>query len=314
MGITDTDDPRADPRAESADARGPLASARALLFDPDVRQRTLHEVRSMSFEKWTRWVVLGTALGAAAGSFLALMWIGKFMGWAAPLLPITVDGLIIATSMGIIHSHAEDERWWHRSTRWFGLSAALAVSVWGNVLHAQAQHITYMPPYAIIVFGGVAPLFAAYGLHVYGLAITSDSLSENILAGDPTIVHRDVWKPGDARKPARSPRAKPVPAPADARVQRADSRSDVHAGDPGVHADKGLAATRTRVLAILADDPRAQFRAVDVCAEVKATCDPATGRRWVATARKEAALLRAADEGADSGEPATYLHDLSLTR
>lgn len=297
--------------SEPDDEQPKPKGARAILSN--VRGRTQGEVRAMTFERWTRYVVLGTAVGAAAGSFLALMWIGQFMGWAAPLLPITVDGLIVAASMGIVHSHAENEQWWRRATRWFGLGLALGVSVWGNILHAQAQRIDYMPPVAVIVFGGVAPLFAAFGLHVYGLAMNTDTLSDNILADDPEHVYRTVWKPGDPL-PAARPRSAPAPARPRAQAQTGPSagggadlparnpraiRAQPTSGsapDPRAPADKGRAAIRASVLQILADDPRAQFRASDLRDRVGATADEATVRRWVATAKAEAATLRQADE------------------
>jgi hypothetical protein len=107
-----------------------------------------------------------------------------------------------------------------------------------------------------------------------------------------------------------SPRATPAAAPSPILVPVPVQSADLPVRSPRksarrpltsarASADRGKAAMHARFSELVAQDPSARPRAVDLHAELGASCDPATSRRWVAqwVAQVEA------DQSEDAREP-----------
>mgnify|MGYP000908493134 CR=1 FL=1 len=195
---------------------------------PAPRGFTLAEVRALSIEKRTFFLTIAVALFAATISFIALHWVGVQIGmhkYIAPLLPLTIDGLGIICSFGIIRSHGAGEPWRQRASEWLGLSIALCLSMVGNAAHA----LGVTPIWLKVTYSIAVPGVVAYSIHVLG-KYTESGISSHVLADDPDKVRFDVQQinadphartlaqasaPRVAVKPARTERAT---APATARA------------------------------------------------------------------------------------------------
>jgi fumarate reductase subunit D len=130
------------------------------------------------------------AVIAAVISFQALRDAGLRMGldWAAPLLPLAIDGFAVIASLGIIRSQGAGERFSARASEWLGLCFVLGLSVAGNVAHALDRMDPDFPRILAGLFGSAPPIIVAYGIHVYGRAMTS-GVSRHVLVDDPDKIH-----------------------------------------------------------------------------------------------------------------------------
>ena len=184
---------------------------------PAARGFTLAEQRSIAFEKLTLYLVLFVAVVAAVVSFVALAWVGQqFMDYrVAFLLPLAIDGFAIACSVGIVRSQASGERARQRASEWLGMFIALGLSVGGNVFHGLHTVTDAIPRELVIAYSAAVPIIVAYGIHVYGRAM-SRGISAHVLADEPDKLHFDVVHLGEetvAQKAAPARIAK-TPAPA----------------------------------------------------------------------------------------------------
>jgi hypothetical protein len=177
---------------------------------PAARGFTKHEVNALRFEGVTLYLVLMVAIIAAVISFQALTDAGRSMNlrWAALLLPLAIDGFAIACSVGIIRSQAAGERGTKRASEWLGLCYALGVSILGNVYHVLGDGY---PDWLKVVMAASIPVIVAYGLHVYGRAM-STGISRFVMADDPTKVHFDLVHLDDQSHPASAPAPRKAPA------------------------------------------------------------------------------------------------------
>jgi hypothetical protein len=251
-----------------------MAATDATARAQEARGLTIGERRSIRLEKVALYVMVGVALIAAVISFVALTWLGGQIhyGWAAPLIPLMVDGFGVGCTVGIARSQGAGEGVSKRLNEWTGLTLALALSVAGNVAHVLGA----APVWLMVAVAASPPLLLAFGVHLYGRAMAR-GLSAHIMVDDPTQLQMHVQQIGE---PARKgPRARPAvkSAPPTVRAQPA-----VPVAGPSVHADRGKAAMRAEFDRIVTADPSARPRAVDLHAAAGATCDPATSRRWVA--------------------------------
>lgn len=179
---------------------------------PATRGFTLAEKRSLQFERVSLYMVLLVAIIAAVISFRALTDTGMRMGlgWSAPLLPLAIDGFAIACSVGIVRSQGAGEPGRERVSEWMGLFIALGLSVAGNVQHALVSRSESVPVLLAGLFAASIPVIVAYGIHVYGRAM-SRGISAHVLADDPDQLRFDVTHLGDQAAPA--PARKPAPRP-----------------------------------------------------------------------------------------------------
>jgi len=205
---------------------------------PAARGFTLAEQRSIAFEKLTLYLVLFVAIVAAVVSFVALAWVGQqFMDFrVAFLLPLAIDGFAIACSVGIVRSQASGEKAGQRASEWLGMFIALGLSILGNVYHGLHTVTAAVPQFLVIAYSAAVPIIVAYGIHVYGRAM-SRGISAHVLADDPDKLHFDVVHLGEetvAQKaaPARIQKSAPrqvgdAPAPRqEARAAVAEARSE----------------------------------------------------------------------------------------
>lgn len=154
------------------------------------RSFTVQEQRAFRLERSSLYVQLAVAVIAAVISFQALRDAGLRMGldWAAPLLPLAIDGFAVIASLGIIRSQGAGERFGARASEWLGLCFVLALSIAGNVAHALDKMDPDFPRILAGLFGSAPPIIVAYGIHVYGRAMTS-GVSRHVLVDDPDKVH-----------------------------------------------------------------------------------------------------------------------------
>ncbi|MFZ5848869.1 MAG: DUF2637 domain-containing protein [Actinomycetota bacterium] len=193
------------------------------------RSFTVQEERTFRLERWSLYVQLAVAVIAAVISFQALRDAGLRMGldWAAPLLPLAIDGFAVIASLGIIRSQGAGERLSARASEWLGLFFVLALSIAGNVAHALDKMDPDFPRILAGMFGSAPPIIVAYGIHVYGRAMNS-GVSRHVLVDDPDKIHfglahlgeRDsVRTPGSKRRTARPAERSDASAPKRASVQ-----------------------------------------------------------------------------------------------
>lgn len=280
---------------------------------PTARGFTLAEKRSLQFENVALYAVFLVAIIAASISFIALKAVGADagLGRASFLLPLAIDGFGIACSVGIIKSVAEGEGFRDRASEWFGLFSALALSILGNVHHALEVGAASLPDYVKIAYATAIPLIVAYGIHVYGRAM-SKGISAHVLADDPDKLRFDLEhlggesgqrRPAQARAPrtpkvAPSRAAAPSPArttPAQPTPERAQPAApEVARTTPTPSAapqgDEQAAAQvdeKARARAIfdrmVAENPVEKPDAAKIHAEADVQRDKATSRRWVQT-------------------------------
>lgn len=198
---------------------------------PAARGFTRSEKRSLQFETVSLYVVFLVALIAMIVSFVALTWLGGHMrlGFAAWLVPLMIDGFGVACSVGIVRSQAAGEPARARISEWLGLSFALGLSILGNVYHV----LDVVPDWLKIAVASCIPIIVAYGIHVYGRAM-SRGISAHVMADEPDKLHFDLAHLGDERastvarqkapttRAAAKTRTQPTGAPA-ARVPSEDS-------------------------------------------------------------------------------------------
>lgn len=254
---------------------------------PGPRGFTIQEVRALSIEKRTFHLTWVVALLAATMSFVALQWVGVESGmhnWIAPLLPLSIDGLGIICSFGIIRSAGAKQPFKHRASEWMGLGLSLVLSMLGNGAHA----LGHVPPWLKIVYAVAVPGIVAYSIHVLGRYMDS-GVSAHVLADDPDRVHFDLAQVGD---PGPAPARASKPAP---RVQTSTPARAAGTPTPAqpARAPRPVAARTTA----RPDDERARARALfDEAVQADPTSKPdaaairrdagverdgATVRRWV---------------------------------
>lgn len=192
---------------------------------PTQRKRTVSDRRTLRVETASLPLVIGVAVIAALISFVALKWVGEYMGMSvevfgvqiayAALLPLAIDGFGIICALGIVRSNSVDESFLKRVSEWGGLAISLALSIAGNVVHTLHFVDGTLPPrWLIVAYSAAIPAIVAYGLHLLGRTLR-DSLSARIYVDDPDHVQLDV--PGVTQAPAEQPRTRatqPKTAPA----------------------------------------------------------------------------------------------------
>lgn len=263
---------------------------------------TLAEKRALLFEQVSLYAVFLVALIAAAISFIALRAVGADagLGRAAFLLPIAIDGFGIACSVGIVRSVASGERFRDRASEWVGLFAALALSILGNVHHALMVGAETLPDYVKYAYAAAIPLIVAYGIHVYGRAM-SKGISAHVLADNPDELVFDMRHLGDSvaarRAPMRATRRQPtVRTPATPTAAERTERAGRPAQQP-VSAPAQPSAPPVRTIAPVSDPAKERARAIfdrmvlanpiekpDAAAihrEAEVPKAEATTRRWV---------------------------------
>lgn len=269
---------------------------------PTSRGFTLAEKRAMLFEQVSLYAVFLVALIAAAISFIALRAVGADagLGRASFLLPIAIDGFGIACSVGIIKSVAQGEPTRERLSEWVGLFAALGLSILGNVYHALEVGAASLPDHVKIAYAVAIPLIVAYGLHVYGRAM-SKGISAHVMADNPNEVVFDVRHLGDTVAAQHAPVRVAPRAPQAARpAVPAPQQPPTAAAEPVARAPKQRQVTRTeptndlqaRARAVfdrmVADRPGVQPDAAQVWREAGLDqIDPETGKPF-----KNAATVR----------------------
>ena len=270
---------------------------------PTSRGFTLAEKRSMTFERVALYAVFFVAIVAAVISFVALQWLGAHLGlgWASVLVPLAIDGFAIACSVGIVRSQAAGEPTRERFSEWAGLFIALGLSVVGNVQHVLDTGSPAIPIWLKIAYASAIPIIVAYGIHVYGRAM-SRGISAHVMADDPNLVRFDVQSVGEMRTPAPSKRALAIPREPD-RVRTAPSAIESVRAQQGPPVSAPVTPERASeapaLAEVSADGPgereraRALFdEAVRLDSSAKpdaaaihraagATASPATVRRWV---------------------------------
>ena len=253
---------------------------------PTARGFTLAERRSIAFEKLTLYLVLFVAIVAAVVSFVALTWVGQqFMQQqVAYLLPLAIDGFAIACSVGIVRSQASGEKAGERASEWLGMFIALGLSILGNVYHGLHTVTAAVPQFLVIAYSAAVPIIVAYGIHVYGRAM-SRGISAHVLADDPDKLHFDVVHLGEetmAQKAAPARIAKSAPrqvaaasAPRQqetARAAVAEARATTTAPTAPSSAPRQDAPTAPTQLGKSIKDAKARYRQI-VAAEVEAGRD-----------------------------------------
>lgn len=252
---------------------------------------TLAEKRALLFEQVSLYMVFLVALIAAVISFVALAAVGKEagLGAAAYLLPVAIDGFGIACSVGIVRSVASGEKGRERISEWIGLFAALCLSILGNVHHSLSVGAVTLPDYVKIAYATAIPMIVAYGIHVYGRAM-SRGISAHVMADTPDEIRFDVQHLGGAAQtvarataPARiTPRAQnaqgSAPAPT---APRASARPVEAAPARAEQAGSDKARMRVAFDQAIAADPHSRPVASDLQRELGIDLHPSNPRRWV---------------------------------
>lgn len=129
--------------------------------------------RPIDPDRLSVWAVAGVGATAITLSFTALLPVAEAagLGWAAPLLPVLVDGFGLACSLRVAQSAHRREPFRERLIEWVGLAGALTLSILGNVHHAMMVGSPTLPTYLRIAFAVAAPVIVAYSVHVYGRAM-----------------------------------------------------------------------------------------------------------------------------------------------
>lgn len=269
---------------------------------PLSRGFTLAEKRSLRFEQIALYAVFLVAVIAAIISFVAMRWVGVELGlgWAAPLVPLAIDGFAIACSAGIVRSQAATEPARERSSEWVGLFLALILSIAGNVQHVLATSSNALSPALKVPLAAAVPILVAFGIHVYGRALTR-GISTRVLADDPTRIQiGDLARAAasEARPartaPARTPAGPPPSFPPTTTPPQRELVEDAPtpAGGAGATvfpirpAPAVVGDDRARVRALfdaaVAADPDVRPDAAALHCAAGVTKNPATSRRWVA--------------------------------
>lgn len=260
----------------------------ARIRPPAARGFTVAEKRSITFERVSLYMVALVAIIAAVISFQALTWVGTEMGlaWAAPLIPVAVDGFAVACSVGVVRSQASGERLRERFSEWLGIYLALALSIAGNVTHALHIGTGLIPVELTASVAGAIPLIVAYGIHVYGRAMVR-GISAHVLADDPDQLHFGLVHLGDddaqgrhaaPRKPAAQPARETAPA---ARTTPAQPARETAPAARALDGDSLKGRARTEFDRMVSADPTTKPDAAAIHATIESPKNPATTRRWV---------------------------------
>ena len=252
------------------------------------RSFTVQEQRAFRLERWSLYVQLAVAVIAAVISFQALRDAGLRMGldWAAPLLPLAIDGFAVIASLGIIRSQGAGERFSARASEWLGLCFVLGLSIAGNVAHALDKMDPDFPRLLAGLFGSAPPIIVAYGIHVYGRAMTS-GVSRHVLVDDPDKIHFGLTHLG-GRDTVRTPEQKRGTA-------QPHTRASAHATvQEAVQVSRGRSPRnpeRQRAFEVWSKLYTGQpVNAKDVLRAAQVSKDESTVRRWCRAWEKEAAL------------------------
>ena len=258
------------------------------------RSFTVQEQRAFRLELWSLYVQLAVAVIAAVISFQALRDAGLRMGldWAAPLLPLAIDGFAVIASLGIIRSQGAGERFGARASEWLGLCFVLGLSIAGNVAHALDKMDPDFPRILAGLFGSAPPIIVAYGIHVYGRAMTS-GVSRHVLVDDPDKIHFGlthlgggdiVRMPGSKRATVQSPERAAAQAMIRAAVQETDQTPGRVSGGRYPRDSERQRAFEVWN-GLYAGQP---VNAKKVLRTAKATKDESTVRRWCRAWEREA--------------------------
>jgi fumarate reductase subunit D len=252
------------------------------------RSFTVQEERAFRLERWSLYVQLAVAVIAAVISFQALRDAGLRMGldWAAPLLPLAIDGFAVIASLGIIRSQGAGERLSARASEWLGLCFVLGLSIAGNVAHALDRMDPDFPRVLAGLFGSAPPIIVAYGIHVYGRAMTS-GVSRHVLVDDPDKIHFGLTHLGEGGT-VRTPGSKRVTA-------QPAGRADAAGADPfavQVHGGRyPRNPERQRAFEVWSQLHTGQpVNAKEVLRAAQVGKDESTVRRWCRSWEREADL------------------------
>jgi fumarate reductase subunit D len=258
------------------------------------RSFTVQEERAFRLERWSLYVQLAVAVIAAVISFQALRDAGLRMGldWAAPLLPLAIDGFAVIASLGIIRSQGAGERFSARASEWLGLCFVLALSIAGNVAHALDRMDPDFPRILAGLFGSAPPIIVAYGIHVYGRAMTS-GVSRHVLVDDPDKIHfglTHLGEGGTVRKPGTKRQTARAAERADARTtKRANAQEADPVPVPASGARYARNPERQRAFEVWSQLHTGQpVNAKEVLRAAQVTKDESTVRRWCRAWEKEA--------------------------
>lgn len=256
---------------------------------PRIRKKTFGDQRLIRIEKTSLPLVVAVAFIAALISFVALKWVGEYMGFVvtingvevsyAPLLPLAIDGFGIICALGIVRHHGAPvdeltsnyDKFKHsfrNASEWGGLAVSLVLSMAGNIVHTLNRVDGSVPPRWLIVAYSIAiPGIVAYSLHLLGRA-AHDSILARINVDDPDHIQMDVE---GAAVPAPRPAAPSTPrqtAPAST-AQTAPSRP---ATAPRPAAEAVAQARTAPASARMADDEATVFE--------QYRADRAAGKEW----------------------------------
>lgn len=283
---------------------------------PAARGFTLAEKRSLQFEQVSLYMVFTVAVVAAIISFFALVAVGKEagLGYAAYLLPVAIDGFSVACSVGIVRSVASGDKFRTRVSEWIGLLGALGLSILGNVHHSLVAGSPSLPDYVKITFAFAVPVIVAYGIHVYGNAMTR-GISAHVLADDPNALHFDLVHLGEqetvarAHAPAKVTRTpQPTRATSSAPAQTSAPAPEQPARTLRVATAADVSDDQARMRgafdAAVAANPHVKPVASHLARELGITAHPATPRRWVAEWWTEHEKAIGADRPEPASEPA----------
>jgi len=271
---------------------------------PTSRKKTRGDQRTLRIESSSLPLVVGVAVIAAIISFVALKWVGDYMGmvidapWGtrmsyAPLLPIAIDGFGIICALGIVRSRSVGEPVAKRASEWAGLFISLGLSIAGNIVHTMHFVNGTVPPiWLIVAYSAAVPAIVAYGLHLLG-RIAHDSLSSRIYVDDPDHVQLDVPGVPNPMSAAPGRAAEPAPArtaPAAAAVSEARSTAPRRTAPPGgepIIDRRTLRDAKDRYFEIVRDVVArgGEVRAADVRRQVEGegyeVPTEGAGRKWV---------------------------------
>jgi hypothetical protein len=273
------------------------------------RSFTVQEERAFRLERWSLYVQLAVAVIAAVISFQALRDAGLRMGldWAAPLLPLAIDGFAVIASLGIIRSQGAGERFSARASEWLGLCFVLGLSIAGNVAHALDKMDPDFPRILAGLFGSAPPIIVAYGIHVYGRAMTS-GVSRHVLVDDPDKIHfglTHLGEGGTARKPAPKRRTAQSSEHSDARATKRASELDADQTPVQVSdARYPRNPERQRAFEVWSQLHTGQpVNAKEVLRAAHVTKDESTVRRWCRTWETEAGVESDAQQSGPARVP-----------
>jgi hypothetical protein len=288
------------------------------------RSFTVQEERAFRLERWSLYVQLAVAVIAAVISFQALRDAGLRMGldWAAPLLPLAIDGFAVIASLGIIRSQGAGERFSARASEWLGLCFVLGLSIAGNVAHALDRMDPDFPRILAGLFGSAPPIIVAYGIHVYGRAMTS-GVSRHVLFDDPDKIHFGLTHlgghgavrfraakagTGQSAQRGNAQRSKPAgvrtagPSNAQATVQRGalDGQTPAQVNSQRYPRSPERQRAFETWRALYTGNP---VNAMDVLRAAQVSKDESTVRRWCRSWEKEVDLDEPLDPQAATAPP-----------